>query len=224
MEADEERPASSKSLKMKVGIFFGYNGESFLGLQYQRDTANTIENILHRVLCENGFVLKTNQANLRRIKWSRAGRTDKRVHALCNGISVCLEFDNRYILDRESKAVDFEKAARDINAELPFDIRIFTIKKVGKGFDMRHDAASRVYNYIAPLRLFLAKDDQQRVLNELEREELLGKLNRLAELYLGTHNFHNFTKGYKQTDPRCDRYMMAMRAEVVEEEVVGKYL
>jgi len=118
-------------------------------------------------LCENGFILKTNMANLRRIKWSRAGRTDKRVHALCNGISASLEFDDRYIIDRQNKVIDFEKAVKDINAELPFDIRIFTIKKVGKGFDMRHDAASRIYNYIAPLRLFMGKDEQDKVVNEL---------------------------------------------------------
>jgi tRNA pseudouridine(38-40) synthase len=89
-EEKGEKSESCKSIKVKVGIFFGYNGESFLGLQYQRDTANTIENTLHRVLCDNGFVLKTNMQNLRRIKWSRAGRTDKKVHALCNGISASL--------------------------------------------------------------------------------------------------------------------------------------
>lgn len=68
------------------------------------------------MLCDNGFVLKTNMQNLRRIKWSRAGRTDKRVHALCNGISASLEFDDRYIINREKKEIDFEKAAKDINA------------------------------------------------------------------------------------------------------------
>lgn len=62
------------------------------------------------------------------------------------------------------------------------------------------------------------------MLNELEREELLAKLNNLCQLYLGTHNFHNFTKGYKQTDPRCDRYMMSMKAEIVEQEVIDRYL
>jgi len=89
------------------------------------------------------------------------------VHALCNGISASLEFDDRYIIDRQNKVIDFEQAVKDINAELPFDIRIFTIKKVGKGFDMRHDAASRIYNYIAPLRLFMGKDEQDKVVNEL---------------------------------------------------------
>jgi tRNA U38,U39,U40 pseudouridine synthase TruA len=38
------------------------------------------------------------------------------------------------------------------------DIRVFAVKKVGKGFDMRHDACSRVYNYLAPLKLFLNKE------------------------------------------------------------------
>lgn len=38
----QENEKSQKSLKIKVGIFFGYNGEKFLGLQYQRDTENTI--------------------------------------------------------------------------------------------------------------------------------------------------------------------------------------
>ena len=40
-EKNDKQP-SSKSLKIKVGIFFGYNGEKFLGMQYQRDTENTI--------------------------------------------------------------------------------------------------------------------------------------------------------------------------------------
>jgi tRNA U38,U39,U40 pseudouridine synthase TruA len=34
------------------------------------------------------------------------------------------------------------------------DIRVFAIKKATKSFDMRHDAMTRVYNYIAPIYLF----------------------------------------------------------------------
>lgn len=58
----------------------------------------------------------------------------------------------------------------------------------------------------------------------MERDELVTKLNKLVVLYLGTHNFHNFTKGYKTTDPRCDRFIISMRAELVEEQVINKYL
>jgi tRNA U38,U39,U40 pseudouridine synthase TruA len=37
----------------------------------------------------------------------------------------------------------------------------------------------------------------------------------LVKFYLGTHNFWNFTRGYKKTDPRCDRFMIKMSAEKV---------
>lgn len=147
----------NKSIKTKVALFIGYNGCSFLGLQYQRDTANTVENLLHKTLCDQGFVLKTNMDNLRRIKWSRAGRTDKKVHALCNGISLNLELDERYIIDRTSREFNLNKIAADLNADLPTDVRILSVKKVGKGFDMRHDTCSRIYNYIAPISLFYTK-------------------------------------------------------------------
>jgi tRNA U38,U39,U40 pseudouridine synthase TruA len=46
-----------------------------------------------------------------------------------------------------------------LNGELPYDIRIFAFKKLGKAFDMRHDACSRVYNYIAPEQLFLSQEE-----------------------------------------------------------------
>lgn len=55
-------------------------------------------------------------------------------------------------------------------------------------------------------------------------DEIITKLNKLVAFYLGTHNFHNFTKGYKTNDPRCDRFIMSMKVELVEEEVINKYL
>jgi tRNA pseudouridine38-40 synthase len=81
-------------------MFFGYNGESFKGMQFQKDTSNTIENTIHKVLLEQGFILKTNSECLKRIKWSRAGRTDKKVHALCNGISLNMEIAPKYLLNK----------------------------------------------------------------------------------------------------------------------------
>jgi len=45
---------------------------------------------MHKILLDGGFILKSNSEELKKIKWSRAARTDKKVHALCNGISVKL--------------------------------------------------------------------------------------------------------------------------------------
>jgi tRNA pseudouridine38-40 synthase len=88
-----------KSVKMKMGLFFGYNGESFQGMQYQREHTNTIENVLHEVLVKEGFILQSNASELKKIKWSRGARTDKKVHALLNGLSLKLEISPEYILN-----------------------------------------------------------------------------------------------------------------------------
>ena len=42
----------------------------------------------------------------------------------------------------------------DLNSELPMDIRVLSIKKVAKHFDMRHGAKTRIYNYIIPSKMF----------------------------------------------------------------------
>ena len=50
----------------------------------------------------------------------------------------------------------------------------------------------------------------------------MGRLNHLCKAYLGTHSYHNLTKGYKSNDPRCDRFMTGMKVELLEQEVVDK--
>jgi len=94
------------------------------------------------------------------------------------------------------------------------DIRILVLRKVAKGFDMRHDAKTRIYNYIIPSRLFqsFATFKENHAIEAENLTNVIDKLNELVKFYLGTHNFFNFTRGYKQVDPRCDRYMIKMSA------------
>lgn len=60
MEPEGEQNKGKQSFKIKLAFFFGYNGEKFQGMQYQREHENTIENILHKVLVDNGFILPSN--------------------------------------------------------------------------------------------------------------------------------------------------------------------
>jgi len=88
MEPDTEK---QRSFKVKLAMFFGYNGENYRGMQFQRNqTVRTVENTLHDILFRLGFILESNTTDLKRVKWSRAARTDKRVHALCNAVSTKL--------------------------------------------------------------------------------------------------------------------------------------
>lgn len=59
------------------------------------------------------------------------------------------------------------------------DIRILALRKVGKSFDMRHDAKTRIYNYIIPSRLFqsFANFKQKSPIEGEKLQETIVKLN-----------------------------------------------
>jgi len=42
----------------------------------------------------------------------------------------------------------------------------------------------------------------------------------MANLLVGSHSFHNFTKGYKKSDPKCVRYIKALKVERVYSDTV----
>ena len=44
----------------------------------------------------------------------------------------------------------------------------------------------------------------------VELDELVARVNKLASTYLGTHSFHNFSKGYKNSDPSSARYIIGI--------------
>lgn len=92
------------------------------------------------------------------------------------------------------------------------DIRILSFKKVGKNFDIRHCVQRRTYNYLIPSKFFqsLSNFKEGKMIEGEELKEVLNKLNELVKFYLGTHNFYNFTRGYKQENPQCVRFMVDM--------------
>lgn len=46
--------------KIKVLIFFGYNGQPFQGSQIQKETEHTVEHSLERGLAMAGFIKESN--------------------------------------------------------------------------------------------------------------------------------------------------------------------
>lgn len=240
-EAHEE--AHRNSFKAKLALFFGYNGENYRGMQFQRNHEgfSTVENTLHDILFKEHFILESNTNNLQRIKWSRAARTDKKVHALCNAISAKLEIDKKYMKpeDRDNvpmsvlmapctkyHLIDYDRIIGELNSVLPPDMRLFAIKKVTRNFDIRHDAKCRRYNYLLPTFVFQDwKDIQDSVPQTPEQiRRLVETLNETVNKhYLKTHNFHNFTRRLKETDPRCHRFMIAMKAELADPALVASY-
>lgn len=96
--------------------------------------------------------------------YSSAGRTDKGVHALAQVVSF----------DTSNPNV----TPRMINSALPDDIWVFGVAKPNSGFNARKDAVSREYRYF----LFLQ--------TELE----ITRMREASELFIGTHDFSNFSQ------------------------------
>jgi len=58
----------------------------------------TIEKALIEGLAEAKLISEMHKEELNKISWGRGARTDKGVHALCNGISLKMSIPEEYLL------------------------------------------------------------------------------------------------------------------------------
>ena len=107
-------------------IVLGYNGTSFQGSQFQKDTKNTIEYELEESLMLSNLLHRSMYHNPRRSGWSRGSRTDKGVHALGNVVSVKLEIGTQYVNDYDGdqtkeenkQRINYEQIVKVVNSNL----------------------------------------------------------------------------------------------------------
>ena len=78
---------------------------------------------------------------------------------------------------------------------------------------MKSSASSRIYEYIGPITLFHKNSTSP---TPEEEKEIIERVRRFVEKFKGTHNFHNYTKKMKATDPKAKRYIMKMTVELFE--------
>ena len=101
---------------------------------------------------------------MKKVDWNRASRTDKGVHALCNSVSLKIEVDKTkyfedYLESREKgeikEAINYEKIINVINSNLNVNqLKVFDIKSVTRGFNIKSYASDRLYEYLAPISMF----------------------------------------------------------------------
>ena len=70
-------------------------------------------------------------------------------------------------------------------------------KKVTTRFDSRQMVKSRVYHYLCPWSFFKENEGGK---NQTE-EAVLEKINECCRMMIGSHNFHNYSKGLKAKEP-----------------------
>ncbi len=151
-------------------VILAYDGTAFQGFQRQKG-ARTVQGELENALT--------------RLNWTgsrlvSAGRTDTGVHA--SGQVVAFELDWTH---------SPEELGRALNALLPEDVAVRSVKEAVAGFHPRYDAVHRTYAYhiyCHPDRHPLKDRFAWRVWPEAE----LDTLCRAAEMLVGDHDFAAF--------------------------------
>ena len=158
---------------MRYLVTTSYRGTNYCGWQKQSvsklpSIEASVENVLSRILNEN-------------IKIYGSGRTDAGVHAL----GQTFHFDT-------DKNIVISKFVHSLNELLPDDIRILSMKEVPSDFHARYNAKQKTYIY--KIRNAKASNPFKFDLEYCLSQNLdLSKMVEASKLFLGEHNFQNFT-------------------------------
>ena len=157
---------------MRVHGICSYNGSSYSGWQKQIKESSIqqeIEKVLSKVL--------NSEINIQ-----GSGRTDAGVHA----INQHFHFDVN-----DEKKVDLDKLLHSMNSLLPRDIKIKSLETVDDSFHARFSATGKEYIYKITK---VAKDPfKEGFAYFFPREFDISKLKEGLNLFVGKHNFQDFT-------------------------------
>ncbi|XP_058074946.1 putative tRNA pseudouridine synthase [Magnolia sinica] len=173
--------------KKKVVMRVGYVGSDYRGLQMQRDvsTLSTIEAELETAIFKAGGIRDSNYGNLHKVGWARSSRTDKGVHSLATMISLKMEIpENAWKEDPSGISL-----ANYVNANLPSNVKVFSILPSQRSFDARRECTVRNYSYLLPAEIIGIKSDS----SSTEVDLHISEFTDILRSFEGEHPFHNYT-------------------------------
>lgn len=111
---------------MRYFLHIGYDGSNYKGWQKQKNTQNTVQEVIEK---------KVSQIFKKEMTIYGCGRTDSGVHA------------SQYIMQiNVDQAPDFDLKYR-LNKNLPDNIAVFEIREVDDNHNCRYHAIARTYDY-----------------------------------------------------------------------------
>ena len=149
-----------------------YDGTAFAGSQYQPN-ARTVQGELEEAL---------NRLTGERIRVRFAGRTDAGVHATGQVAAFCLP------PERSGRRDGWPELRRRLNAVLPPDLAVRSLRAAAPGFDPRRDARWRVYRYRIRMEADRRPADRHRTLEIDDRLDVAAMRAAAASL-LGERDF-----------------------------------
>jgi len=162
----------------QLKVTLAYDGTNFSGWQAQK-SVRTVEGEVRKAL---SFMHK------HEVSVNAAGRTDAGVHA--NGQVISYQSD----LD----GIELDRYPRALNSFLPYDVRAKLVEAAEDGFHARHDARERSYKYYlfaSELNIPHYRAYSHHVVRRLD----IAKLNALAAVMVGEHDFTSFSAPSKDT-------------------------
>ena len=163
---------------MRFLIKFSYDGTNYAGFQAQKGL-NTIEE------CINNALTKIN--NGKKTSITATGRTDKKVHALC-------QYGHA---DIDVKITE-KKLKKALNSNLPEDIHVIETKIVDDDFHARYNVKEKTYKYILNTGEY----------NPLERNFVfqynydldIESMKEAIKYFVGKHDFRAFVTDNKEKE------------------------
>jgi len=158
-------------------LIIEYIGTNYFGFQSQKNQI-TVQEVLESAI----FKALNEKVNV-----VASGRTDAGVHALGQVVNF-----------HSSSTIPAEKLKIVINLKLPKDIQIKKSFEVSGDFNARKSTKKKTYLY----KIFTGEDlsvfDEKRVLHYTKKLNLK-KLNKGAEMLVGTHDFSSFVSSGNTT-------------------------
>eukprot|EP00976_Prorocentrum_cordatum_P017045 343425-Prorocentrum_minimum.AAC.1 len=215
-KADDNVLKSARIPKRKVAVFIAYLGVGYQGMQHSPGI-KSIEGELGKAMVKAGGIAECNGADLKKVDWARAGRTDKGVSAVGQVVSLKMMIDPPGLVER-------------INSHLPEQIRILGYQRTTSGFSAYMFCDRRRYEYVLPtfafdkrigLPLGYHPEPEKLAAAKAAEEEAVksspfvfdysvrSRLNSVLRVYVGTKNHHNFTKRVAASDSSAKRYILS---------------
>ncbi|GJJ13518.1 hypothetical protein Clacol_007772 [Clathrus columnatus] len=206
--------------KRNCALLIGFCGTGCNGMQIQPNV-RTIEGVLFEAMVKVGAVSQDNADDPVKVGLARAARTDAGVHAAGNIVSI--------------KMITIIPGVRDIvariNEELPPEIRLWSFQRTQNSFNAHTGLAQIVKTGNQELGCETSEvihsfwkdvDLSESSQADLERKrkwrierEILDRFKAIMSMYLGSHNFHNFTIGKEFSDRSNYRHMKRIERKMV---------
>ncbi len=155
---------------MRYLIKLSYDGSDFVGYQAQpglRTVQGELETVLTRINDNQKVVVCS------------TGRTDKKVHALCQYIHADIDV-----------VITEKKLKRAMNTYLPQDIHVISVKKVSDDFHARYNVYQKEYKYTLNMGEF--NPIMRNYIFQYNHDLNIEKMKEAINYFVGEHDFRAF--------------------------------